>query len=453
MYARDMCVCGNMPKVRLAYASQQTQRLRGHDLLASIEAPIIPVNRAKWRAASSTGRGYYTVEKTPKGWTCDCSAFDEGAVPCKHIWAVRIWLKPSVYASLDYAPRSGQPVYSQCWPAYDSAQQEEHVLFDPILWSLLEAVAESRRPPGAPGRPPIPIRTQVLISVKKVHIGESTRRARGLLSVVYGTGRGLLDEVPNYAVPSRLFNRQDAGDILLDLVRRSAGPLRALEGGGTVAIDSTGFCTTCMGAYCTEKHNPGRKHRWVKAHVIVGVKSHVILEVKVIDESGADCPQLKGLLTGVKNSGHKPGTVVADKAYLSKENLALAGELGMEVYIPFKSNSSEGGGRSQVWRKMYHMFQLRRDEFDKHYHARSNVEAVFSAIKRKLGEALLSKNQLARFNELLAKLLAYNIGVLIHEIHEHGIDPATVGLPLSSHLSIMSISTASASPVTESRDL
>jgi hypothetical protein len=32
-------------------------------------------------------------------------------------------------------------------------------------------------------------------------------------------------------------------------------------------------------------------------------------------------------------------------------------------------------------------------------------------------------------NELLAKLLAYNLTVLVHEIHEHGIDPASIGLP------------------------
>lgn len=60
---------------------------------------------------------------------------------------------------------------------------------------------------------------------------------------------------------------------------------------------------------------------------------------------------------------------------------------------------------------------------------RKTFEATFSAIKRKLGENLLSKNPLARVNELLAKLLAYNLTVLIHEIHEHGIDPTTIGLP------------------------
>jgi hypothetical protein len=74
---------------------------------------------------------------------------------------------------------------------------------------------------------------------------------------------------------------------------------------------------------------------------------------------------------------------------------------------------------------------LKREEFDEHYHLRSNSEATHSAIKRKLGEALLSRDPQARINELLAKLLDYNIGVLIHEIFEHHIDPGVPGLSAS----------------------
>jgi DDE family transposase len=68
-------------------------------------------------------------------------------------------------------------------------------------------------------------------------------------------------------------------------------------------------------------------------------------------------------------------------------------------------------------------FQLHRDEFEEKYHARSNVESGFSAWKRKLGETLRSRSEVAQVNELLAKALAYNITVLIHEIFEHGIVP------------------------------
>lgn len=39
------------------------------------------------------------------------------------------------------------------------------------------------------------------------------------------------------------------------------------------------------------------------------------------------------------------------------------------------------------------------------------------------GESLRSKNRVAQENELLAKLLAYNLTVLIHEMFENGVSP------------------------------
>jgi hypothetical protein len=41
----------------------------------------------------------------------------------------------------------------------------------------------------------------------------------------------------------------------------------------------------------------------------------------------------------------------------------------------------------------------------------------------KFGETLKSRDRVAQTNELLAKLTAYNITVLIHEMFEHGVIP------------------------------
>ena len=71
---------------------------------------------------------------------------------------------------------------------------------------------------------------------------------------------------------------------------------------------------------------------------------------------------------------------------------------------------------------MFHYFQFQRDEFLTHYHKRSNVESTFSMIKRKFGDFVRSKTDTAMINEALCKLVAHNIVVLIHEIHELGIE-------------------------------
>lgn len=72
---------------------------------------------------------------------------------------------------------------------------------------------------------------------------------------------------------------------------------------------------------------------------------------------------------------------------------------------------------------MFHYFAYNKEEFLQHYHKRSNVESTFSSIKKKLGETLKSKNKTAQINELLCKMIAYNITVLIQEMHELGIKP------------------------------
>ena len=267
------------------------------------------------------------------------------------------------------------------------------------------------------------------MSVRKVHLQQSTRRARGLMVALNQDGKGILERVPNYSVPSRFFNRPQAPALLLRLIEQSALVLKDFEDRGTVAIDSSGFCTTCRGAYCTEMHEPDRHHLWVKAHPAVGVKTHIVLTVNVTDEHGGDSPQFGPLLHRVKKLGYSPARVVADKAYLSHQNFDTASELGIDPFIPFKSNSTglSRGALTPMWSRKYHQFMARRDEFEAAYHQRSKVEGTFSAIKRKLGEPLLSHTQFARMNELLAKILAYNVGIVIQQSQIHGIDPGPIG--------------------------
>jgi transposase len=66
---------------------------------------------------------------------------------------------------------------------------------------------------------------------------------------------------------------------------------------------------------------------------------------------------------------------------------------------------------------------FRKQELLTHYHKRSNVESTFSMMKRKFGDSLRSKTDVAMVNETLCKILCHNLVVLIHEMFELGIDP------------------------------
>jgi transposase len=82
-------------------------------------------------------------------------------------------------------------------------------------------------------------------------------------------------------------------------------------------------------------------------------------------------------------------------AYSSRVNLQTVANTGGKAYIPFKKNATDNCRGSILWNKMYHYFQLNKDEFVEHYHKRSNIEATNAAIKRKFGETLKSKNPTA----------------------------------------------------------
>lgn len=96
---------------------------------------------------------------------------------------------------------------------------------------------------------------------------------------------------------------------------------------------------------------------------------------------------------------------------------------GGKAYIPYRKNATGKSRGSSRWSKMYHYFKLNREDFMEHYHKRSNIEATNAAIKRKFGETLKSKNPVTQVNELLAKIIAYNLTVVIHEMYENGINP------------------------------
>ena len=181
------------------------------------------------------------------------------------------------------------------------------------------------------------------------------------------------------------------------------------------AVDSSGFRCSTFGNYCEEKHGTKRTRNWLKAHIITGVNTNIVADIIITDEHSADSPQFKKLMLNASKFFNIQ-EVSADLAYSSRKNLEIVDKLGGTAYIPFKKNATGRSGRSALWRKTFHYFQLHKEEFLEHYHKRSNVESTFGAIKKKFGESIKSKNRVAQENELLCKVIAYNITVLIHEM-------------------------------------
>jgi hypothetical protein len=73
--------------------------------------------------------------------------------------------------------------------------------------------------------------------------------------------------------------------------------------------------------------------------------------------------------------------------------------------------------------KAFHYFQFNQEEYMDCYHKRSNAESTFSAIKRKFGDSVNSKKEVAMVNEVLCKILCHNLTCLIQEQVTLGITP------------------------------
>lgn len=407
----------------LAGVEYERRLVRARDI-ASHPEEIERLGPEEWSVPSQTGFGRYRVFLSGEKWACGCKDFAARlGQPCKHILSVRELTAPTK------GPRTTpKKQYRQNSAAFDSGQTKEMRLVDTLLRDLVSAVYDFQRTPGIPGRVPMALSDEIYCAVLKVYSGLAARRACGVYQNV--ADRGLISKVPSYMAASRLLNRPEVTPILYRLLSLSALPLAGLEDGGVVAPDSTGIQTTSFGAWREAKHGENRIKKWLKLHALVGTKTHVILRAVVGDEYSGDSLQFGPMLREAVAEGFHPGAVVADKGYLAKENYALADSMGMQAYIPFKANtlSNEvnrirGIKNPASWEKAYHLFQANRGEFDRNYHRRSNVESVFSALKRKFGENIRSKNRTAQVNEVLCKLIAYNLTVVVHEMFENGVAP------------------------------
>ena len=399
----------------------QIKKERAKQIL-QLKNPITKINRVTFTIRSQTQRGHYRVKWLKDHWICNCPDYTKTGHktnPCKHIIALKYYIELG-YITIENEERRILPVtYSQNWSAYNYAQSHEIELFDKLLYELIQSISE---PDQHMGRPRLKLKDQIFCSIMKVYSQLSSRRAQCLYD--QALERAQIMHSPHFNVVSKALNNPEITPLLYDLVRQSAIPLAGVE--TSFAVDSSGFSCSTFGRYCEEKHGLKRARNWLKVHISTGTLTNVIADVIITDEYSADSPHFKKLVENTSKYFNIK-QVSADAAYSSRKNIETVLKHGGEPFIMFKSNATGSHG-SSCWRHAFHYFQLHHDEFLEYYHKRSNVETTFSAIKKKFGENIKSKNHVAQENEMLCKIIAYNITVLIHAMFELGVSPKFIDL-------------------------
>jgi len=372
-----------------------------------------------WRVTSQTNTSrQYIVRFTRDEPKCSCPDCELRHKKCKHIYAVEFYIKQEIDQEGRLTETKGVKVsYSQDWKAYDNSQTNEKLVFLKLLKDLCDF---TEQPEYKFGRPTLPLSEMIFASALKVYSTFSLRRFMSDMKIV--KEMNLIDSVPCYASIGHFMQREEITEILKKLISISASPLREVE--TNFAVDSSGFSTSRFARYFDYKWGKEKTHRvWLKAHLISGVKTNIITGCEITEGEVNDSPSLPRLVEETAKT-FRVGEVSGDKAYSSKQNLQAIENVGAVPYIPFKSNTSGRRVRNNglgIWGRMYHYFLYKHDEFLEHYHKRSNAETVFHSLKTKFRDNLRSKTKTAQINELLLKILCYNITVIIQEISTLGI--------------------------------
>ena len=183
------------------------------------------------------------------------------------------------------------------------------------------------------------------------------------------------------------------GHILKSLIAATAAPLKAVE--ENFAIDSTGFSGCKFDRWYDEKWGEPRSEA-VVGEIARNGRHQDRHHYRPGSGRKEQCrlPHVCSRLMNQTAQQFKIKDFCADMGYLSECNLQAITDLGATPLIPFKSNSAPK--RPGVWNKCYHWFNLHREEFLARYHQRSNVESVFSAIKRLFGDSVAVAKQKCR---------------------------------------------------------
>lgn len=392
---------------------------------ASTRGNVVPFKGA-FRVRSQSGGGSYIVEQRHGLWECDCEDWAP-LRPCVHVLTVllreRILPYPDEEAEATTRPAGG----ITDWAAYRKAEEAIPRVLPRLARRLFEGLPDTER--RGPGRPPVPQADSLLcalmwsIAQKNARQEQETRDrllADGLLSRRVA-GNDVSRTLTDPKTTAQLEEALRATRLPFSMVDDDGTPFLLSAVGDTFAVDSTGFTPSRRGHYNTEKHGaekPGPLP-WLKCHLMISTKAHLITGARITSNTGegtGDTSQFEPVFRDTAEA-FPVAAVVGDGAYANRKNVTLVRDAGASPFFPPRADTITKQHTASGWADMVAFFIMRRAEFDAIYHTRSNVESVNSAIKRRFGETLRSRSVTSRTNELLCKLIAYNLTVLVQQLH------------------------------------
>jgi len=248
----------------------------------------------------------------------------------------------------------------------------------------------------------------------------SVRRARGFLLLLRKFNI-ISVNIPCFKTLSN-YNENNSLQIILDkLIEKSSKPLSIIE--HDFATDSTGIRTKLFSTWFSlrcKKRIRRRDH--LTAHTTIGVKSGTITALNIEIKPGKDNKIFREHVDKTSEN-FKINEWSGDGMYWCKKNCRKVSERGGKPYFKCKSswNGKQDGFPS--WKEMNKDFVENKEDYDKHYHKRSNVESTNHSKKALHGNSVYSRLPSARINEETLRWINHNISVLNRAMYEWNINP------------------------------
>lgn len=110
--------------------------------------------------------------------------------------------------------------------------------------------------------------------------------------------------------------------------------------------------------------------------------------------------------------------VLADSGYLSADNCLIITMKGGTPYIRPKKTTTGKTSKIRAFKEMIQRYNENPEQWMHTYHQRSNVEAVFSSLKRRFGGFVTSIKRKIQQIEIAYKIIVYNLMILVKKIVE-----------------------------------
>lgn len=301
------------------------------------------------------------------------------------------------------------------WSAINESMENEGRLFRQLLADLVTYIDPPDK--SGKGRNGMDFRDMLFSICLKEYLGKSYRSIRDELKMAQRDG--YISGTCCFSTYSNYKKKESIQEALQHLITLAGTPLEGVE--DVYAVDATGFSDTRFGKWQEYKYDSsrhGQNHRlWKKLHICIGTKTNIVTAATVTKGTSGDSPEFEELMD-ITDEYYTGDRVVADKAYMARDNYDKAKDLDMKAYIPFQSNATKKSRGSFEWSRMYHIFHNKEGRFKNTYHKRSNVETTMNSIKQRFGKNLSCRDKDALETELLAKVLCYNICTIVRAMYE-----------------------------------